>query len=108
MPDSETKQLADSFLQEAVARLATLSYSELSSWPDWPDVPDSGVVAPDQLAAYIYTVMKDSRPDGSIRIAIQRYRNIRGPLGEMVAEGFFIHSDGEIVWMVESDKWEVT
>lgn len=94
MVTQATKLRADEFLEDSVARLKQFSFLELASWPDYPVPPPYDLAVPSDLGLYTFTLMKDTLPDGEIRIAIQRYRYRFLGIGEMVGDGFVMLPNG--------------
>jgi len=99
---------ATEFLPVATRRLSTLGFDVISKWPEYPGEPAVDLGAPQELSSVRFTVMKDSQPDGTIRVAVQMYRHRLLGIGAMKADGFFISSAGEVRWFTEADEWEVT
>ncbi len=96
------------FLPEATRGLSGLGFDAISNWPDWPAVPAIDLLVPAELSSVRFTVMKDTQPDGSIRVAIQMYRYRFLGLGAMRADGFLIAPGDNLRWFTERDTWEVT
>ena len=99
---------ATSFLQGLKRRIADLPRTEIETWPNWPAVPAFPLEVPSELSSYRFTVMKDTFPDGRIRIAIQCYRNLFLGIGSMSADGFVLSRDGSCSDLTEQDIWDVT
>lgn len=108
MKRSERRELADSFLKKASNRLQTYSFEEISEWPDYPEELDVNLCVPESLREYRFTPMKDTMPDGGIRVSIQRYRKIFWAYGEITADGFTIYPDGKTKSFTDEDRWDVT
>lgn len=104
----ETKLLAFNFLQDSVKKLSQYSFNEIQDWPEYPEVPDIDLNVPSDLEKYTFTIMKDTKDDGAIRVAIQRYRKYFLGFGEMVADGFIIYPNGKTEPIKEEEKWELT
>jgi hypothetical protein len=53
--------------------------------------------------------MKDTFPDGAIRVAVQ-YSRLRcfGIMTDMEVEGFIISADGAVRELSEKDRWDLT
>ena len=96
------------FLPEATRQLSALRFEDIAKWPEWPNEPDIDLRVPSELASIRFTVMKDTQPDGSIRVAIQMYRPLFLGIGSMRADGFFVSSGGNVRWFTEKDTWAVT
>jgi hypothetical protein len=96
------------FLPAATRRLAELRFADIAKWPEYPSQPDVDLGAPQELSSVQFTVMKDTQPDGTIRVAIQMYRHRFLGCGSMHADGFFISPEGAVRWFTEEDTWEVT
>lgn len=95
-------------LRDLKARIASLPRTELETWPNWPEIPLFPVEVPSELSSYKFTIMKDSFPDGRIRIAIQCYRHFFLGSGSMSADGFVSSPDGSRSDLTEQDIWDVT
>ena len=108
MVSRATKRRADEFLETSLTRLRVLSFLELASWPDYPAKPPFDLAVPSDLELYNFTLMKDTLPDGEIRIAIQRYRYRLLGVGEMVGDGFVIFPNGTTRPLNREDVWAVT
>ena len=96
------------FLPVVTRRLAGLPFADIAKWPEWPDQPELDLETPSELSSVRFTVMKDTQPDGSIRVAIQMYRYRFLGIGAMRADGFFISPGGGVRWFTEQDTWAVT
>ena len=101
-------ELGLAFLPEATRQLSTLSFDAISQWPEYPKTPDVDLRVPEELSSVVFTLMKDTQPDGSIRVAIQMYRHRFLGIGAMRADGFFVSPGGVVRRFVEEDTWEVT
>ncbi len=101
---------AHSFLQVTKDRLAALSRAEVETWPNWPDIPPFSLEVPQDLSALKFTfiLMKDTFPDGRIRIAVQCYRYRFLGMGRMFADGFILSPDGSRSNLTQQDIWDVT
>ena len=108
MTRRELRQRADSFLRELVDLLAQLPRNEIAEWPEYPETPSIPLNVPEELAPHTFTLMKDTLPDGRIRVAVQRYRYRFLGIGNMMADGFFLQPDGSIQRFTEEDTWAVT
>ncbi len=98
----------EGFLQEVVNRLRALSFKEIAKWPEYPDKPDINLHVPAELADYTFTLMKDTLPDGDIRIGIQCYRHGFLGTGRMTVDGFVVSSDGKMRSLSDQDVWDLT
>ncbi len=96
------------FFSETTRQLSTLGFETISKWPEYPKVPDVDLRVPAELSSLMFTVMKDTQPDGSIRVAIQMYRHRFLGIGAMHADGFFVSPGDSVRWFVEEDTWQVT
>ena len=96
------------FLPAATRRLAVLRFADIAKWPEWPGKPAVDLETPPELSSVRFTVMKDTQPDGNIRVAIQMYRYRFLGIGAMRADGFFISPENKLRWFTEKDTWEVT
>ena len=98
---------ATSFLQDLKNRIAALPRTEIETWPNYPVIPVYPIEVPSELSSSTFTLMKDTFPDGRIRIAMPCYR----PFflgGWMSADGFVSSSDGSYSDLTEQDIWDVT
>jgi hypothetical protein len=100
--------LADQFLADAVTRLREHSFSELAAWPDWPANLSIDLQVPSALEKFTFTLMKDTLPDGAIRVAIQRHRHGVLGIGEMAVDGFVVYPDEKVRVLSERDTWDLT
>src|SRR2546430_9116344 len=96
------------FLAEVTRRLSELDFDTIAKWPEYPKSPDIDFRVPAELSSVAFTVMKDTQPDGCIRVAIQMYRYRFLGIGAMAADGFFVSPTGNVRRFVEKDTWEVT
>ena len=96
------------FLPEATRQLAALRFEDISKWPEYPGKPYVDLRVPSELSDVQFTVMKDTQPDGSIRVTIQMYRYRFLGIGAMRADGFFVSPGGAVRWFTEKDTWAVT
>lgn len=104
----EEWQLAESFLRNAVQRLSAIPRDEIALWPEWPAIPSLDLKVPATYSEFKFTPMKDTLPDGTIRVAIQMYRHRFMGIGSMTADGFFVEPNGVIRAFTEKDSWSVT
>ena len=74
MGHREQWEHARSFLREAVERLAAMPRHEIARWPEWPQLPTIDLNVPGAYSEFQFTLMKDTLPDGTIRVAVQLYR----------------------------------
>ena len=99
---------AQDILADEITRLSKLSYAEIAGWSEYPQTPSAQLRVPAELSDYKFTLMKDTQPDKSIRIAIQLYRHRFLGIGQMSADGFFMSPDGSVRKFTEKDVWAVT
>lgn len=99
---------ATSFLQDLKNRLTALPRTEIETWPNYPVIPIYPLEVLSELSSYQFTIMKDSFPDGRIRIAIQGYRHFFLGGGWMTADGFVTSPDGSYSDLTEQDVWDGT
>ena len=99
---------AQEVLANEIQRLSKLPYAEIAGWSEYPQTPNAQLRVPDELSEYKFTLMKDTQPDKSIRVAIQLYRHRFLGIGQMSADGFFISPDGSVRKITEKDVWAVT
>lgn len=73
----EIRRRADEFLKQTISRLRSTPLSTIREWPEYPAsiTLDLGVPV-DLLEKCVFTLMKDTLPNGDIRVAVQfsRYR----------------------------------
>lgn len=110
MNQAQLNTRAQEVLANEVARLSKLSYAEIAGWSEYPQTPNVELRVPNELSEYkfTFTLMKDTQPDKSIRVAIQLYRHRFLGIGQMSADGFFIAPDGGVRRFTEKDIWAVT
>ena len=96
------------FLAESTRQLSTRGFDAISKWPEYPAAPNIDLRVPAELSSVRFTVMKDTQPDGSIRVAIQMYRHRFLCIGAMRADGFFISRGNIVRGFTEKDTWAVT
>ncbi|OQW56481.1 MAG: hypothetical protein BVN28_14050 [Nitrospira sp. ST-bin4] len=96
MDQAQLNTWAQEVLANEVARLSKLSYAEIARWSEYPQAPDVELRVPNELSECKFTLMKDTQPDKSIRIAIQLYRHRFLGIGQVSADGFFIAPDGSV------------
>jgi hypothetical protein len=107
MPSTETQLRAEDFVQASLSLLRSVPFERIARWPDYPGRPDIDLKVPSELAKYTFTLMKDTLPNGDIRVGIQCYRQrIIG--GQMMADGFVVSPDGKIRPLSEEDLWDLT
>lgn len=99
---------ATSFLRDLKNKITALPRTEIETWPNWPAIPAYPLEAPSELSSYTFMLMKDTFPDGRIRIAIQCYRPFFLGAGWMSADGFVSSPDGSYSDLTEQDIWDVT
>jgi hypothetical protein len=99
---------ATSFLRDLKSRIAVLPRTEIEAWPNYPVIPVYPIEVPSELSSYTFTLMKDTFPDGRIRIAIQCYRHYFLGTGFMSADGFVSSPDGSCSDLTEQDFWDIT
>jgi hypothetical protein len=110
MKKHELQVRVQAFVNAAKDRLAALPKTEIEAWPNWPEVPPFSLEVPEDLSGhkYTFTVMKDTFPDGRIRLAIQCYRYRFLGYGWMSADGFVLYPDGSRSELSQQDIWDVT
>lgn len=99
---------AKGVLETTAERLALLSFIEISQWPEYPQIPDVDLNIPGDYTDITFTLMKDTLPNGTVRVAIQMYKHHFLGIGSMTASGFFIDANSSICWLKEEDIWELT
>jgi len=107
MSSSAAKLSANDFLREAVARLRLVPVEQIAQWPEYPRRPDVDLNVPQQLAEYTFTLMKDTLPNGDIRVGVQCFRPGRLSVNQMSADGFVVSSSGEMRSLTEQDRWDL-
>lgn len=95
MSSSAADSRAEGFLHEVVNCLRALSFEEIAKRPEYPDKPDIDLHVPAELADYIFTLMKDTLPEGGIRIGIQCYRHGFLGTGRMAVDGLWFQRTGK-------------
>ena len=108
MKRAQLNARAQEVLASETNRLSKLSYAQIAEWPEFPQTPNDLLQIPSELSEYRYTLMKDTQPDNSIRVAIQMYRYQFLGMGQMTADGFFLAPDGTLRRFTEKDLWAVT
>ncbi|MBX3331818.1 MAG: hypothetical protein KF722_15530 [Nitrospira sp.] len=109
MKRAQLNTLAQKVLVTKVERLSKVPYAEIAQWPEYPKTPEEvGLYVPPELSDYKFTLMKDTQPDKSIRVAIQLYRHRFFGFGQMSADGFFIVPNETIRQFTERDVWAIT
>jgi hypothetical protein len=108
MKRAQLNALAQEILSTETARLRQLPYAKIEQWPDFPNTPNMLLEIPTELSEYKYSLMKDTLPDRSIRVAIQLYRHRFLGIGWMTADGFVISPNGNLRNFTQEDIWEVT
>jgi hypothetical protein len=108
MNSTEVRRRADRFLLEAVTQLRSKSFAALQAIPEWPESTKLNLGVPTDLLSQkcTFSLMKDTLPDGTVRIVIQYHRP--GIIGEMTAEGFIAAADGTFRELSEQDHWDLT
>jgi hypothetical protein len=107
MSSSAAKLSSGDFLRVVVGRLRDTPFEEVAAWPEYPKQPDIDLCVPGELADHTFTLMKDTRANGDIRVAVQCYR----PgflLSRMSADGFVVSPNGNIRPLSEHDIWDLT
>ncbi len=108
MGHREQWEHARSFLREAVERLAAMPRHEIARWPEWPQLPTIDLNVPGAYSEFQFTLMKDTLPDGTIRVAVQLYRHRFLGIGSITADGFFVEPTGGVRRFTEEDTWDLT
>jgi hypothetical protein len=93
---SERRQRAVEFVDRSLATLKATPFATLANRPEFDGRPNDDLDAPDDLAEYKFTLMKDTLSTKEIRIAIQAYRGGFPGFSEVWARGFAISSAGFI------------
>jgi hypothetical protein len=107
MSSSAAKLSASDFLRVVVDRLRATPFEQIAKWPEYPKQPDIDLHVPGELANHTFTLMKDTRANGDIRVGVQCYR--QGLLASrMSADGFIVSPNGNIRPLSEQDMWNLT
>ena len=111
MKAAEVRHRALIFLREAVSKMRSNSFVHIHDIPEYPESTKVDLDIPrdllDKECAFI--LMKDTLPDGAIRVAIQYSRpRFFGMSSDMVAEGFIISADGALRELSDQDRWDLT
>lgn len=106
----EIKRRADEFLKQTISRLRSTPLSTIREWAAYPasTALDLGVPVDLLEKRRVFTLMKDTLPNGDIRVAVQfsRYRFLG--MSDMTAEGFIISPDGTLKDLSQQDHWDLT
>jgi hypothetical protein len=108
MSSSAAKLLAADFLRATVGRLRLVPFEQIAKWPEYPKQPDVDLNVPGVLAEYTFTLMKETRANGDIRVGVQCFRPGHLGLNHMSADGFVVSPSGEIRSLTEQDIWDLT
>ena len=74
MSSSAAKLSVSDFLHVVVDRLRATPLEQIARWPEYPEQPNIDLQIPGELADHTFTLMKDTRANGDIRVAVQCYR----------------------------------
>ena len=109
MKASEIKHRANEFLAATISRLRGESFATFREWPDYPASSKIDLGVPEELYEQkcVFTVMKDTLPNGDIRVAVQ-YARHRFIATDMAVDGFIISADGTLKELSEQDRWDLT
>lgn len=108
MNHRELRLRVEDFIQVTKERLSALSRKTIEAWPEYPAIPPFSLDVPPELSSYKFTLMKDTFPDGRIRIAIQSYEYRFLGIGYMSADGFSLLPTGALCELTEEDLWDLT
>lgn len=111
MKSPEVRRRALNFLHEAISRLRSNSFASIQNLPDYPASASIDLGVPRELIDQrcTFALMKDTLPDGAIRVAVQYSRpRFMGLMTDMVAQGFRISADGTLRELSEKDHWDLT
>jgi|SRR5208283_1096256 len=106
----EIRRRADEFLKQTISCPRSTPVSTIREWPEYPASTtfDLGVPADLLENKCVFTLMKDTLPNGDIRVAVQfsRYRFLG--MSDMTADGFIISADGTVKELSQRDHWDLT
>jgi hypothetical protein len=106
---SDRRRRAVDFVQASLRALRDTPFAILATWPEWPGKPAVDLRVPDDLAAYTFTLMKDTLHTGEVRIAIQAYGYAwPGMFNEAWARGFAVSTEGAVRPLSEEEHWDLT
>ena len=76
MNASELRRSTDTFLLDTVAQLRSKPFAALHALPEYPESTKIDLGVPADLLNHkcAFSLMKDTLPDGAVRIAIQYHR----------------------------------
>jgi hypothetical protein len=82
----------------------------LRKWPDYPAIPEIDLQVPEELRDQrsVFTAMKDTLPNGDVRVAVQYARHRFFGMSDMEVSGFIISADGKQRELSEKDRWDLT
>ena len=110
MNNADVRRRADAYMQEKLSEFMAQPFGTINNWPEYPQssMIDLGVPADLLDEKCRFTLMKDTRPDGAIRVAVQysHYRFLG--MSDLGADGFVITADGTISELSEQDRWDLT
>ena len=89
-------------------RVKSVPFERIANWPDYPGQPDIDLQVPSELAKYKFTLMKDTLPNGDVRVGIQCYRYRFLGMGQMMTDGFVVSPDGRMRPLSDEDVWKLT
>jgi hypothetical protein len=82
----------------------------IQEWPEYPASTTFDLAVPTDLLQHkcAFTLMKDTLPNGDIRVAVQfsRYRFLG--MSDMTADGFIISVAGAVKEFSQQDHWDLT
>ena len=105
MSHADAQAYADRFLKAAVLRLKSLTFFEFSAWPDYPGISSFELRTPANLSQFTFTLMKDTLPNGEIRIVLQRRRHPLTGTYNTVVDGFAVAPNGTSRALREQEVW---
>jgi hypothetical protein len=110
MKATEIRQRAARFVEATVLRLKSEPFSTLRQWPDYPAIPEIDLQVPEELRDQkcVFTVMKDTLPNGDVRVAVQYARHRYLGMSDMAVSGFIISADGTQKELSKKDRLDLT
>ena len=99
------------FLNETVSQLKSRSFAAIQDIPEYPASTKIDLGVPGDLVDQkcMFVLMKDTLPDGTIRVAVQYARpRFFGVMTDMGVDGFVISADGAMRELSQQDCWDLT
>lgn len=110
MDNIELQRRVDLFMSRAVSQWKSKSFATISELPEWPASVETDLEVPCDLLEQKckFSLMKDTLPDGAIRVAVQYSRHRFLGIGEMSVDGFVVSPEGVLRGLSEQDRWDLT